>query len=79
MDQPVRPGGEADILEARFNRESGLFGATGLISATADATPGLTRGPRSGNDSSQLAVDSRGRALGIWADPAGGIWTIRFE
>jgi hypothetical protein len=75
----VRPGGEADILEARFNRESGLFGATGLISATADATPGLTRGPRGGNDSSQLAVDSRGRALGIWADPAGGIWTIRFE
>jgi len=71
-------GTGANVLTARYLREGGLFGATGLISNDAVA-PGLTRGPRSGNDHCQLAVDARGRALGLFAGPDGGIWAVRFE
>lgn len=72
-------GADGRVLTARFTRESGLFGYTGLLSATTSATPTLTRGPRNGNDNCQLAVDVQGRALAIWGSPDGGIWSARFE
>jgi hypothetical protein len=75
----VDGAGNASVLTARFRKESGTFGAPEVISGAAPAAPGLTRGPRSGNDNCQLAVDGHGRALAIWAGPDGGIWAARFE
>ena len=73
-----RSGAGANVLTTRYLREGGLFGATGLLANEAVA-PGLTRGPRSGNDNCQLAVDASGRALALFVGPEGGIWALRFE
>jgi hypothetical protein len=73
----VRASGEANVLTARFVRETESL--VGLLSLATPAAPALTRGGRSGNDNCQLAVDAQGRALVVWVGADGGIWTTRFE